>query len=70
MVWLIHQKFTISWNFNKNCAKIIKNMFVQNSWASKCKIGTKIYICYFYINDASFPTCDVLMWNMYDLHFN
>ncbi len=33
--------------------KIIKNMFVQNSWISKCKNGMK-NIYYFYINDVSF----------------
>jgi hypothetical protein len=45
--------------------KIIKNMSMQNPWVSKCKNDMKyIYIwCVFFIYD-------VLMWSMYDLHFN
>jgi len=37
---------------------------MQNSWALKCKNGTnKLYI---YV----FSSYDLLMWNMYNLHFN
>ncbi len=50
----------MSQNFNKIHVKIIKNMFMQNPWASMCKIGMKkklikkLYIYNFYINDVSF----------------
>jgi len=41
----MHYKLTISQNFNKIGAKIVKNMFAQNPCASKCKNDMKnIYI--------------------------
>jgi hypothetical protein len=35
---------------------------MQNSWASKCKNGTKIYLLLLY-KWCVFSTCDVLMWS-------
>jgi hypothetical protein len=43
---------------------------MQHSWASKSvKMAQKIYTLLIYEWYVS-STCDVLMWNTYNLHFN
>jgi hypothetical protein len=54
--------------FHRIHAKIVKNMFVQNLWASKCKMTWKIYMLLLY-KWYVFSTFNVLIWNTYDLHF-
>jgi hypothetical protein len=56
-----HHKLPISWKFNKIHVKIIKNMFMQKSRASKCKnVMKNIYISFNDINDVSFLL--VMFW--------
>jgi hypothetical protein len=41
VIMITNHKLPISLNFNSFRAKIVKNIFVQNPWASKCENGTK-----------------------------
>jgi hypothetical protein len=61
----LHHKLSISWNFNRYCAKFIKQYVCAKSIGFKCKNGMK-RLCMICV----FLTYDVLIWSAYDLHFN